>query len=76
MHYHNLWYLLLKLTLQNADHQAPKSPMDILTPCKIFCNNFKLMDVYKSHKTLNNIQNRVFFVTQVPYHAIKVIAES
>ena len=50
MHYHNLWYLLLMLTLQITKLQ--KSPMDILTSCKIFCNNFKVIDVYISPKNI------------------------
>ena len=44
-----------------ADHQAPKSPMDILTSCKIFCNNFNWWTSTNLPKTLNNIHNRLFF---------------
>ena len=44
------------------------------TSCNIFCDSFKLIGVYKSPK--NTELYTTFFVTQVPYHAIKLIVKS
>ena len=78
-------YTIQAVTCHTGDISCNKFEFQVLkksqgrpnaTSCKIFCNRFKVIGVYKSPKNIKYIQYKVLFVTQVPYRTIRAINES
>ena len=66
------------ISRNKSDQWVLKSFKDVLIrrPATYFANILNRLTSTNFPKTLNYLQYRVLFVTQVPYHAIKLIARS